>query len=228
MNSNEASAAAETANLKTLLRDSDPEFWPRLKARTLKAREFEELIFLSSWRKKAHAAKIPAPAPAPKLTRLAILGGCSLYPLRELLEHICEMQGTPLELWLGDFDNYHAEIMDDAGELYAFAPEAVMLLPSEKRCQYSGALADSRERAQAEALQTAQAILSLAHRVNEKSGAEIILANFMLPGHCDLGACCARPLSNFGGICQIPVPGRPLQPVGLPNIASQRPSPPLD
>ena len=45
--------------------------------------------------------------------RLAILGGYSLYPFRELLEHFCEMDGFPCELWLGDFDNYISEIMDD-------------------------------------------------------------------------------------------------------------------
>src|SRR6187551_1286674 len=113
--------------LKTLLLNHDPEFWEGLKTLTRSARDFEELFLLSSLRKKAHARKLaPAEPPKEKL-RLAILGGYSLYPLHELIEHLCEVENFPVELWQGDYDNYISEIMDDDSGLYTFAPHVVFL-----------------------------------------------------------------------------------------------------
>jgi len=116
--------------------------------------------------------------------------------LHDLLEHLCEMQGTPVELWQGDYDNYVSEIMDESSELYAFAPKVVLLLPAENRCKYSGLLTDSRAAQQAEAVKTAEAVLELARKVSEKTGAEVILTNFRLPARHDLGAYRARTLGS--------------------------------
>jgi FkbH-like protein len=182
--------------LKHLLLKNDPEFWAQLKSLTQSARDFEELFLLSSLRKKAHARKLSPPKPPKEKLRLAIVGGYSLYPLHELIEHLCEVENFPVELWLGDFDNYISEIMDDASELYAFAPQIVFLLPSEKRCLYTGKLTDARERQQAEAKNVVDSILQLARKVNEKTGAEIISTNFILPARHDLGAFRARTLGS--------------------------------
>ena len=134
---------------KILLRDGDAEFWPLLARQTREARDFEELFLLSSLRKKAHERKLVAPSD--KRIHLAILGSYSLYPLRELIEHVCEAEGFPLELWKGDYDNYIAEIMDESSALYSFAPEVVFLLPSERRCAYTGKMTDARELQECEA-----------------------------------------------------------------------------
>src|SRR5271154_5239234 len=135
--------------LKTLLLKDSPDFWPQLLAMTREARDFEELFLLSSWRKKAHARKLAPLAPPNPAIRLAILGGYSLYPLHELIEHLCEVDGLPVELWQGDYDNYISEIMDDDSELYTFAPQVVFILPAERRCAYTGHLTDARELQQA-------------------------------------------------------------------------------
>jgi len=127
----------EIAALKNLLLQNRPEFWPALQSLTRSARDFEELFLLSSLRRKAHARQLPPPQPSAPALRLAILGGYSLYPLHELIEHLCETEGQPLELWQGDYDNYIAEIMDDASALYTFAPQVVFLLPAERRCAYT-------------------------------------------------------------------------------------------
>jgi FkbH-like protein len=184
----------QLAELKTLLLKGDPGFWDGLKTCTYAASDFNELILLSSLRRKAHARKLPSPKEPPKKIRLAILGGYSLYPFHELLEHLCETQGAPVELWLGDYDNYISEIMDEASGLYAFAPQVVLILPSENRCKYPGQLTDARAAQQAEARHTVDSILELARQVNEKTRAEIILTNFMLPARHDLGAFRARTL----------------------------------
>jgi FkbH-like protein len=186
----------QPADLKDLLLDSNPAFWNLLKTRTAQARDFEELFRLSSLRKKAHARKIPVPDPAAQPIRLAMLGGHSLYPLHDLLEHLCAMQGTPVDLWLGDFDNYISEIMDADSGLFAFAPQVVWLLPSEHRCKFPGRLMDSREAQQAEAKAAVDSLLDLARRVNEKLGAEVLLGNFMLPARHDLGAFRSRTLGS--------------------------------
>ena len=182
--------------LKTLLLNGDAAFWPQLAALTRSARDFEELFLLSSLRKKAHARNLAAPTPSAPPLRLAILGGYSLYPLHELIEHLCETDGRPLELWQGDYDNYISEIMDDASGLYAFAPEVVFILPAERRCTYTGQLTDPRAAQQAEAQRTVDSILDLARQVNAKTRAEIILTNFMLPARHDLGAFRSRTLGS--------------------------------
>jgi FkbH-like protein len=186
----------EIAALKSLLLQNQPEFWPALQSLTRSARDFEELFLLSSLRRKAHARHLPPPQPAAPSLRLAILGGYSLYPLHELIEHLCETEGQPLELWQGDYDNYIAEIMDDASELYTFAPHVVFVLPAERRCAYTGHLTDPRPLVQAEAQRAVDSLLELARKVNAQTRAEVILTNFLLPARHDLGAFRSRTLAS--------------------------------
>src|ERR1700733_3573971 len=184
----------DISQLKTLLLNGNSEFWTQLSSCTRSARDFEELFLLSSLRKKAHSRKLAKTDAAAKKIRLAILGGYSLYPLHELIQHLCEMDGLPVELWQGDYDNYISEIMADDSELYAFAPHVVFLLPAERRCTYPGPLTDPRAAQQAEAQRTVDSLLELARQVNEKTRAEIITTNFMLPALHDLGAFRSRTL----------------------------------
>jgi FkbH-like protein len=182
--------------IKRQLLQGDPEFWVQLKSLTKSARDFEELFLLSSLRKKAHARKLPHPGVVHEKLRLALLGGYSLYPLHELIEHLCELENHPVELWQGDYDNYLSEIMDDDSELYTFAPQVVVMLPAERRCLYTGRLTDPRELVQAEAQRAVDSLLELARKVNEKTGAEVITTNFMLPARHDLGAFRSRTLAS--------------------------------
>ncbi len=186
----------EIGNIKTLLLQRDPAVWGCLEDYTRTAKYFDELFSLSNWRKKAYSREIARPTPLRKQLKLAIVGGYSLYPFHELLEHLCEMQGTPCEFWRGDFDNYISEIMDEASGLYSFAPEVVLLMPSEQRCRYQGRLTDSREAQQAAASQVAQSILELARQAHNRTGAEVIVSNFILPAHHDLGAFRGRTMGS--------------------------------
>ena len=186
----------DTGPLKNLLLKNDPEFWAQLKMLTRSARDFEELFLLSSLRKKAHARKLEPSKPPKERLRLAILGGYSLYPLHEFIEHLCEVENHPVELWQGDYDNYISEIMDDDSGLYAFAPQVVFMLPAERRCAYTGKLTDPREMQQAEAQRVVDSLLELARKLNEKTGAEVITTNFMLPARHDLGAYRSRTLGS--------------------------------
>jgi FkbH-like protein len=182
--------------LKSLLLRGDPEFWQLLKTLTSSARDFDELFLLASLRKKAHARQLPKPGVVHEKIRLAILGGYSLYPFHELLEHFCEVAGVPCEVWLGDYDNYISEIMDEASGLYAFAPQIALLIPSEQRCRYNGSLSDLREVQQIEAGKVVNSLLEIVRTVHEKSHAEVMMANFMLPARHDPGAYRSRTLGS--------------------------------
>lgn len=185
-----------SVEIKAFLTGGNPEFWNRLAALTREAKDFDELFQLSTLRKKALARQVPRPGEAPKKIRLAIIGGYSFYPFRELVEHLGEIEGLPFELFVGDFDNYIAEIMDEGSALYAFAPQVVLLMPSVQRCKYPGKLTDSREMQQAEASSTVTSLLDLARHVHDKTQADVILTNFMPPARHDLGAYRSRTLGS--------------------------------
>ncbi len=181
---------------KSLLLRSDPTFWSKLKSVTDEAAGLDELISCSTLRKKAVLRGLwRADFTAPPL-RLAILGGCSLYPLHELLTHLLDMAGIASELFLGDYDNYVAEIMDADNKLYAFRPDVVLLLPGVQRCRYSGALTDSRDSASSAAGEVADHLLELCSIVHDRAGCEVVLGNFMLPGRRDLGEFRSRTLTS--------------------------------
>lgn len=183
-------------SLKASLLSADLQFWPALAARSLAARDFDEVFMLASLRKKAHARKLPLPDIVKEKTRVAIVGGYSLYPLHELMEHFCDVTGAPCEVWLGDYDNYIAEIMEDGSELYDFKPQVVLLIPSEHRCRYEGSLADARETQHAHATEVVKGILALAQKIHDTARAEVILANFMLPARHDPGSYRGRTLGS--------------------------------
>ena len=182
--------------LKDHLLRGRAEFWDHLTRCTRDALEFDELLMLSSLRKKAHLRRLAKPGIAHERLRVALLGGYSLYPLCELVEHVCEAEGFPCDLFLGDFDNYVAEIMDEAAKVYEFAPHLVLLMPSEQRCKYAGKLTDPREMQQAEANQVVGSLLELTRQVHEKTRAEVILTNYILPARHDLGSYRSRTLGS--------------------------------
>jgi FkbH-like protein len=173
-------------DLKSLLLNNDTAFWEQLAARTREAASFDDLLFLLTLRKKALARGLQLES-SPTPLRLAMIGGFSLYPLHELIEHLLAVSGITCELFLGKYDNYISEIMDETSELYQFQPQVVFLLPSEQRCKYQGQLSDSREAQQAEATSVSSQILDMGRLINKRTGAEIIVSNFKLPTGFDLG-----------------------------------------
>jgi FkbH-like protein len=179
-----------STELKHLLAANDPAFWEILREATLSAQGFAELAALSTWRKRAVQRTLPRPGSGATL-RLAMIGGASLFPLRDLVQHFLEVAGHPsglrVELFTGSYDNYVAEIMQADSDLYAFRPEVIFVLPSSKRCAYPGALTDSRERPQAAASKVAADALDLCRQAHEHSRAEIVLANYLLPSTHDPG-----------------------------------------
>ena len=182
--------------VKDLLRQSDPAFWTELASLTRQAADFEELILLSSLRKKAASRGFRHPEFNGSPLRLALLGGCSLYPLHEVLVHLLEAEGVHCELFLGDYDNYVAEVMEAGGALYGFRPEVVMILPGVQRCKHAGGLTDAKETVQRSVEAVAGQLIDLCRTVHERAAAEVVLSNFMLPARHDLGPFRSRTLAS--------------------------------
>jgi FkbH-like protein len=174
--------------LKALLRERNPELWQALQQLSAESSAFDEIFFCSTLRKKAKALGLHDEVTAqPEKVRLALIGGYSLFPLHDLVEHFLEVQGVSCELLIGSYDNYAAEIMDEGSVLYTFKPQIVVFLPSEIRCTYSGRLTDSRETQQKEVNEVSSHILGMCELLHERTQAEILLCNFRLPSRFDLG-----------------------------------------
>jgi FkbH-like protein len=184
-----------TSTVKDLLLNKDSALWTELASLTSLATGFEELVSLSSLRRKAVARDIKRPGTSAPL-KLAIIGGCSLYPLHELLTHLLETAGISCELFIGEYDNYVAEIVEEGGSLYQFRPQAVFLLPGMQRCKHPGALDDSRETVQIAADAVVSELLDLCRMLHERTSAELVLGNFMLPARHDLGPFRSRTLAS--------------------------------
>jgi len=186
----------DLSELKRLASLQDPRFFPALRACTLAARGCEEVLPLSSLRKRAAREGL---APAQQAVRVALIGGYTLHPLNELIAHLLSVTqpiSLKAELLLGDFDNYMSELLEGSSRLYEFKPDVVVFLPSHHRCRYTGHLFDSRERQESEARGLAAHILDLCRTAHQRSGAEIIVANFPLPSGFDPGAYRTRTLAS--------------------------------
>ncbi len=145
--------------------------------------------------------------PAPKNSASPFLAATACIRSTNSSSTCAKWKDFPVELWQGDYDNYISEIMDDGSGLYAFAPQVVFVLPAERRCAYTGKLTDPREMQQAEAQRVVDSLLELARKVNEKTRAEVITTNFMLPARHDLGAFRSRTLGSDWTFPQMGQPG---------------------
>jgi FkbH-like protein len=178
--------SANLPHLKELIRRADAAVFSLLVAETRRTTQFAPALSLHNLRKRAEAAGL---GPVDRATlRLAVIGGATLRPLADLVEHFTSMAcNAKVEIRVGEYDSYIAEIMDPQSELYAFKPSVILVLPASGRCQYKGTLADpvADQRAQAEAV--ARDLLDLCKAAADRSGAEVIVCNFALPPHFDPG-----------------------------------------
>ncbi len=192
-------AVASLNRLKELALRQAPEFFTALREQTAAADSMEDVLLLSSLRRRTAAKGF---VPRQKPIRVALLGGCTMAPFHELLGHFLGTIPRPgslaAEFLVGDYDNYVSEIVDDDSPLYQFQPEVVLLIPSLHRCRYSGRLTDGREGPEAEARRLAAQILELCAAANRRTGAEIVLMNFPLPARFDPGPTVRAPSPRTG------------------------------
>lgn len=178
--------------LKHLLRSQDAAFWEALARHTNGVTGLDEVLFLTGLRRRA-SATIPRNA---EPLRIALIGGCSLHPLREAVEHMLTVAGFAPTLFAGEYDNYNAEILEEASPLYAFKPDVTLVLPSEDRCRYRGALSDPAALVRESVSIQSNEILQLCDVLHRRSGCEVLLANLIPSARFDPGPLRAKALGS--------------------------------
>lgn len=189
--------SSTTEKLRLLLSKKDELFWDELAEQSRSATTFKDLIVLSKLRKRANKFGFDKPynAKSHKL-RICFIGGSTLNPLSELIEHLLAIADHEVELMLGDYNNYRAEILDKDSKLYQFQPDLVIILPDESACKYTGKLTDSEEVIKEEINHFGSEILQLCSILNENAGVEIILCNYILPAYFDIGQFRTKSLAS--------------------------------
>jgi len=178
-----------------LLDERSDRFWPALRLASAAADECADVLALSTLRRRALGI-YPPPGASARALRVALIGGYSLFPLQELVTHLLAMDGHAPELFTGRFDNDTAEILDTGSELYAFAPDVVVIVPSHRRCAYTGALTDATDDVRRAVTAASGFLLDQCRRVHERTGAAVVLSNFALPSGFDPGPFRTRTLAS--------------------------------
>jgi FkbH-like protein len=181
----DVSTTVDRAALQELLRAGDERFWPALDAQTSAAAAFEELLPLAVLRRKAQARGLARAAATP--IKIALVGGFTFSPFRELFEALLAARGFEPKIHTGDFDNWVEELLSSA-QLAEFAPDVIFVMPAPRRYRYDGLPTDPRDRVEADARARAGELLAQCRVGHQRLGAEIVLANFPLPWLNDLGA----------------------------------------
>ncbi len=184
-------------DLKSLLKNRDDEFWSELKLRTKTVTSFGELAALSNLRKRADAVM---PRAADALTddviKLAIVGGSTLYPLSDLVEHTISTNVGAVRVMSGEFNNFRSELLESSEEINDFGPGVLVVIPDDKTCRYSASLTDPTETIEDEVEQAATDLLKLCETAYAKHGAEIILCNYLPSPFHDLGESGSKSLAS--------------------------------
>ena len=186
--SNLSEQQSPLAKLKNLLLNRDDSFWQELARESFAAVSFGELAALSNLRKKAIKAGFTNMETDAPTLKIGLIGGSTLYPLSEIIEHLAAVTAPgKVEIFVGDYNNYRAEILEETSPLYEFQPHYVILLPDEKHCRYAGRLTDSPENVAGEIARVSSELIELCRIMRAKSSAEILLCNFIPSPYIDLG-----------------------------------------
>jgi FkbH-like protein len=106
----------------------------------------------------------------------------------DLIEHFLFVLGDcETHLYVGEFDSYMAEIVREDSPLKAFGPDLVFLLPSDRRCRYTGSAADPQSQQRQSADNIVSDLLDWCRQINVLCNAEVVIANYPLPPTFDPG-----------------------------------------
>ncbi len=189
--------SASDQDLKSLLLNRDDRFWTELVKQSAAATTFSQLTALSSIRKKAARLGLNGLSDEKTNTvRIGLIGGSTLFPLSDLIEHFVNVFVGDVQIFTGDYNNYRSEILEESSSLYEFRPDFVVVLPDEQSCKHPGMLNDPKESVEAEINRVSSELLQLCSIIRERTAAEILLCNFILPSANDLGPVQAKSLAS--------------------------------
>jgi FkbH-like protein len=184
------------AELPAILARDPAAFWSALKNASADATSFEDLFYLSRIRERAVRQGAQGRHEPKTRIRLALASGYTTYPLHALLTHLLDVEGIACDLFAGEFDNYTSELLEPGSALYQHAPNVIVLFPSERRCRYEGKLTDPVAGQRAQAAARASEILGMCRDAQGRTGADVILGNFIPPARFDPGPYRARTLAS--------------------------------
>ncbi|MBI4404078.1 MAG: HAD-IIIC family phosphatase [Deltaproteobacteria bacterium] len=182
--------------LKKLLAGKEQSFWELLADSVLKADSFSDFYKLSQLRKKAAYIGLAEPRRSNGELKVAFLGGYTLFPLHDLIELQFWAKGFKCAPFVGEYDNYVAEMLDGGNALHSFNPDLIFVWPSPRIATYTGKLTDEPAKIRQKADQASGQILQLCHQAHEALGSEIILANFAPYPYFDPGPFRTRTLAS--------------------------------
>lgn len=140
--------------------------------------------------KKIDQSLNPKDAPQNSKIRIAILSSFNVSGIRETLLVKCLKLGFYPEIYVGEYNQYHQEILDSNSGLYQFKPDLLILfvdtrtVTGEVYLQEYSVSDEERERWIKSTLEEA---VSLVEVVKKNSKAKILIHNFEVPTHSSLG-----------------------------------------
>lgn len=182
------------AQLNEQVRAGDPKFWSSLVQASSLTRDFNLRMRLCNLMRRAHARDL-VQEPSREPLRLALIGGYTLRPLSDLVDLSLRVAGFEPSLFVGEYDNYAAEVLEPSSALYRFAPQVVFIVPAEKRCTFAGGFGAPLQEQRKAVERCRDELLSLSRMAHERSKAEVLLANFLLPERFDFGSARVRTLA---------------------------------
>lgn len=121
--------------------------------------------------------------------KIAVLRNFTIEPLIPVIAGEAYSAGFHPRFHLGAFDAIHAEVMDPASALYAFAPDLVIVAQWLEALSpaLTTAFVASSETAGAEVERVRADVRAVLRALNERSSAPVLLNNFPLPAEPTLG-----------------------------------------
>ncbi|MGH2514094.1 MAG: HAD-IIIC family phosphatase [Ktedonobacterales bacterium] len=138
----------------------------------------------------AELAPSLAEPPAAARVRIAILGSSTLNDVQSYMDVACRQAGLSPTFYLGPFDQYAQDILNDASPLYAFAPD-VLILAIHGRALFP-ALYDAPfdldvEERRTAATDVVERMVGLLRELTRRTGAHVLLHTFATPQYSPLG-----------------------------------------
>ena len=129
-------------------------------------------------------------APANRRIKVAILSSFTLGGVRDALLVKCQEEGISAEIYVGGYNQYNQEILDDKSPLYAFHPDLVILMLDTRTIAGEHYLQpyDMTDGERREWVRTTlERVTSLVSTVKKNCSARVIVNNFEVPTHSPLG-----------------------------------------
>lgn len=149
------------------------------------ALQMQDFQRLEAW-VEAERALLRA-VPGIRRTRTAVLGGHTTQPARAALVVAMLAEGALADVYEAPYDTYRAVALDDSSEVYAFAPELILLCTGTdnlRRLPGPGDTAEVAERLASETLAEWEAIWG---RLVGRTGATVLQENFVPPAAATAG-----------------------------------------